>query len=127
MCRIFSFNNVPYRFNPTNSSNAWIPVTIPNPNLFQGGSHDYNFVVTNRTLYQFNQQNNSFASILTLPPFQKYEIRNNRNQLIISGSNASTTDNVTFNVVQNVLAAVVVPDAAQVLTARIFSNDTITG
>lgn len=73
LCNIISFDKAPYLFNPnSNSTNTtWIPLNVPNPTLFQGGSPDFNFVVTNFTLYQFNI-NNSYNSITRLPQYQKF-------------------------------------------------------
>ncbi len=108
-CNIISFDKAPYLFNPSgNSSNTtWIPLNVPNPTLFQGGSPDFSFVVTGSTLYQLNIQNNTYINITKLPNYQKFEIRNSKNQLIVIGNNASSADNITYRVNQTVLAAAI--------------------
>lgn len=61
-----------------------------------------------------------------LPNYQKFDIKNSQNQLILIGSNSSTADNLTFNVTQTVLALVVIANP-QNLTATVISSDNITG
>jgi len=127
MCNIISFNKTPYLFNPANTSNPWVSLNVPNPTLFLGGSPDFSFVITNLTLYQFNMTNNSYIPVnIMLPNYQKFDIKNSQNQLILIGSNSSTADNLTFNVTQTVLALVVIANP-QNLTATVISSDNITG
>ena len=70
-CNIISFNKIAYLFNPgSNSTNiTWIPLNVTNSTFFQGGSPDFNFVVTNLTLYQLNLQNNTYNPITKLPNY----------------------------------------------------------
>ena len=127
MCNIFSFDKVPYLFNPSNATNPWVAVNVPNPSLNQGGSPDFSFVVTNNTLYQFNITNNSYSSVGTLPAFQKYDVKNSQGQLIIIGSNSSTDDNTTYTVNQTVIAGLIVPGENNLPTLKVISTDNVTG
>ena len=128
MCNIFSFDKVPYLFNPSNATNPWVAVNVPNPSLNQGGSPDFSFVVTNNTLYQFNITNNNYSSVGTLPAFQKYDVKNSQGQLIIIGSSSSLTDNnVTYTVNQTVIAGLIVPGANNLPTLKVISTDNLTG
>jgi len=127
LCNILSFNQVAYLFNSSgNSTNTtWVPLNLPNPTLFQGGSPDFNFVVTNLTLYQLNITNNTYNQISKLPFYKKFDIRNAKNQVILIGSNFTTSDNVTYNVSQTLMAAVILftPQGPQF---KVISSDNIT-
>jgi hypothetical protein len=126
LCNIISFNKVAYLFNPIgNSSNTtWVPLNVPNLPLFQGGSPDFNFLVTNSTLYQLNITNNTFNQITKLPNYQKFDIKNARNQVILIGSNATSSDNITYSVNQTLIAAVIL-STTQGSQYKVISNDII--
>lgn len=126
MCNIISFDKVPYLFNPNDSTNPWVALNVPNPTLYQGGSSDFNFVATNMTLYQFIMANNSFVPILSLPNYEKFDVKNSQNQLIIIGSNSTAVNNTTYKVNQTVLTGVVL-NGPQGFTTQIISSDNITG
>jgi len=126
LCNIVSFNKSAYLFNPNNTSGntTWVPLNVPNPTLFQGGSPDFNFVVTNLTLHMLNIKNNTYNVITKLPNYQRFDIRNGKNQVIVIGNNASSTDNITYSVNQTIIVAVI-QNTTQGPQFKVISNDNI--